>query len=170
MKQHPEFAECHYRLGRLLVRTGDWNDAQRHFILARDLDGLPLRCPTPFREAYREVARRYGAVLIDGPELLARLSPHGILDDHLFHDAQHLNLAGYVALAQAVLEQLEHRRAFGWPAGAPVPRIELDECANHFELDGGKWAAVCERSRSFYQRTAYIRYDPSERLEACRAV
>ena len=168
VKQHPEFAECHYRLGQLLVRTGNWNDAQRHFILARDLDGLPLRCPTPFREAYREVVRRYGAVLIDGPELLARLSPHGILDDHLFHDAQHLNLAGYVALAQAVLEQLERRRAFGWPAGAPVPCIELDECANHFQLDGGKWAAVCERSRSFYQRTAYTRYDPSERLELAR--
>ena len=50
----------------------------------------------------------------------------------------------------------------------PVPCIELDECANHFQLDGGKWAAVCERSRSFYQRTAYTRYDPSERLELAR--
>jgi len=163
--QHPEFAEGHYRLARLLVRTGDWNEARRHFILARDLDGLILRCPTAFREAYRTVARRYQAVLIDAPELLARLSPHGILDDHLFHDAQHLNLVGYVALAQNVLEQLERRRAFRWPARTAVPRVALEECALHFELNAEKWCHVFEQSSSFYRRTAYIRFDPSERLE-----
>ena len=110
---------------------------------------VPLRCPTDFREAFRSVARRHQAVLIDGPELLARLSPHGILDDQLFHDAQHVNLTGYVALAQDILEQLHQRRAFGWPESTPVPRIELEECPRHFELDAEKWAEVCERSSNF---------------------
>jgi len=165
LEQHPEFAESHYRLARLLVRTGAWQEARRHFILARELDGLILRCPADFREACRTVARRHDAVLIDGPELLARLSPHGILDDHLFHDAQHLNLVGTVALAQDMLEQLEHRRAFGWPETAPVPRVEPDECARHFELSAEKWSMVCSRSSDFYRRTAYVRFDPSERRQ-----
>ena len=114
------------------------------------------------------MAQRHRAVLIDGPAVLAGRSPRGILDDHLFHDAQHMNLEGYVALAQEMMEQFSRRRSFGWPESTPVPRIDLKECANHFELDAAKWSQICERSSSFYQRTAYIRFDPSERLEIAR--
>jgi hypothetical protein len=165
VEQHPEFAESHYRLARLLARSGASAEAQQHFVLARDLDGLPLRCPSDFREAVRSVARCHQAVLIDAPERLARLLPDGILDDHLFHDFQHLNLAGYVALAQGVLEQLHERRSFGWPESTPVPRIDLDECASYFQLDAARWSEVCKRSGDFYKASAYVRYDPTERLE-----
>jgi hypothetical protein len=163
LDRHPEFAESHYRLARLLVGAGATDGARRHFILARDLDGLPLRCPTDFRAAFPAVARRHDAVLIDGPEVLARISPHGILDDHIYHDAQHLNLAGTVALAQEILEALYRRRAFGWPETTPVPRIDLEECARHFGLDARKWSTICERSAVFYAMTAFVRYDPTER-------
>jgi len=165
VEQYPEFAESHYRLARLLARSGARAEVQRHFVLARDLDGLPLRCPSDFREAVRSVARRHQAVLIDAPERLSRLRPDGILDDHLFHDAQHLNLTGYIALAQDILEQLHERGSFGWPESTPVTQIDLDECASHFELDAARWSEVCKRSCDFYQRTAYVRYDPTERLE-----
>jgi hypothetical protein len=164
IERHPEFAETHYRIARLLAATGSWAEAKQHFVLARDLDGFPLRCPTDFRAAYRSVARRYDAVLVDGPDVLARISPHGILDDHLFHDAHHLNLAGIVALANDALKQLQRRRAFGWPASVPAPRVELEACARHFKLDGSKWAEVCKHSAGFYARTAYVRFDPSTRL------
>jgi hypothetical protein len=163
-EQHPEFAETHFRLGRLLAGIGSWDDAREHFVLARELDGLPLRCPTGFREAYRVVARRHGAVLVDGPDVLARISPHGILDDYLYHDAHHVNLVGMVALANDMLAQLRKRRSFGWPEMAPAPPIVPEACARHFELDSQKWAEVCSRSASFYDRTAYIRFDPSARL------
>jgi tetratricopeptide (TPR) repeat protein len=165
VEQHPEFAEAHYRLARLLARSGARDEARRHFTLARDLDGLPLRCPSDFRDAFRAAADRHGGLLIDGPELLARVSPTGVPDDHQFHDGQHVNLAGTVALAQEVLEQLHRRRAFGWPDSTPVPRIEPGAIARHIGLDAEKWATVCERSAFFYARTAYVRHDPSERLE-----
>jgi hypothetical protein len=164
-EQHPEFAEAHYRLARLLARAGAADEARGHFIRARDLDGLPLRCPSDFRDAIRSVADRHDALLIDGPERLARMSPAGVLDDHLFHDAQHVNLAGTVALAQEILEQLHRRRALGWPDSSPVPRIELEAAARHFGMDAKRWAVVCERSADFYARTAFVRYDPAERLE-----
>jgi hypothetical protein len=164
LRQHPEFAETHYRLARLLAAAGAWEEAGRHFISARDLDGFPLRCPSDFRDVYRSVARHYGAILIDGPEVLTRVSPHGILDDHLFHDAHHPSILGVVALANEVLEQLERRRAFNWPERVPSPRIEPEDCARHYELDAQKWALVCHRSNDFYTRTAFVRFDPSARL------
>src|SRR5207253_6493362 len=60
---------------------------------------------------------------------------------------------------------LHRRRAFGWPESTPVPRIELEATARHFGLDAEKWAEVCRRTAYFYARTAYVRYDPAERLD-----
>ena len=168
--RHPEFAETHYRLARLLEQTGHWDEARRHYLEARERDGMPLRCPEDFREAYREVAAQHAAVLlVDGPRVLEAISPHGILDEGLFHDAQHPNLRGYVALAQDLLDQLGRRRAFGWPADVEAPLLDAEVCARHFGLDASRWASVCRREFAFYQVTAYIRYDPKFRNERAAA-
>jgi hypothetical protein len=168
LDRHPEFAEAHFRLARLLERAGQAGEARRHYEQARDLDGFPLRCPTDFQQAYHEVAARHRAVLVDGPRIFRRLSAEGAPDDRLFHDAHHPVLRGYLALAQELLDQLHARRAFGWPEGVAAPVIDPAECARHFGMDAPKWAEVCAASASFYDRTAYIRYDPSERLEKAR--
>jgi hypothetical protein len=60
------FAETHYRLGVLLSRSGAWEEAYRHFVSARNLDGFPLRCLTAFQDVYREVAASHQCELIDG--------------------------------------------------------------------------------------------------------
>lgn len=166
--RHPEFAETHYRLGTLLRNAGRWDEAREHFVLAREEDGLPLRCPEDFRRVYREVAAAHPSViLVDGPKVLEAASDHGLLDDRMFHDAQHPNLRGYVALGQDLLRQFQARRAFGWPEGVSVPEVPIDECARHFGMDTAKWAEVCHRESKFFDVTAYIRYDPAFRLERC---
>ena len=166
VRVHPEFAEAHYRLARMLEQTGCWDLAQVHYIAAREADAMPLRCPEPFREAYRAVAQRHpGVILIDGPRALAAESPHGIVGDDFFHDAQHPNLRGYAALSQDVLNQLGTRRAFGWPAATPVPVVDIEACLRHFEIDAARWAKICSRGAGFFRATAYIRYDPRFRNE-----
>jgi tetratricopeptide (TPR) repeat protein len=168
---YPDFAETHYRLARLLEHSGTWDEARDHYLKARECDAMPLRCPEPFRRVYREIASWHLGVILVDSERVETLSPHGILDDHLFHDAQHPTFRGYLALAQDLLNQLHERHAFGWPAGTPVPTIDADDCARHFRLDAAKWAEVCRRSAWFYEVTAYIRHDPWERrgrMEAYR--
>ena len=66
-------------------------------------------------------------ILVDGPAVLKAKSPHGILDNHLFHDNVHPTLKGYVALAEAVLSGLKTRAAFGWPASTRLPPLSLRE-------------------------------------------
>jgi hypothetical protein len=162
----PRFAESHYRLARLLERAGACDEARSHYIQAREDDAMPMRCPEAFRQAYRDVAARHsGLILVDSTRVFEPLSPHRILDDHLFHDAQHPTLRGYIALAQDVLNQLHDRHALGWSAGAAAPVIDPAECARHFQLDQKRWVEVCERSALFYEVTAYIRYDPTERKD-----
>jgi hypothetical protein len=170
VRSHPEFAETHFRLARLLEQIGSWGEAADHYALARERDAMPLRCPEPFREAYRDVGARHpGLILIDGPKVFAAKSLHGIVGDRFFHDAQHPNLLGYAALAQEVLDHLGARRAFGWPPSAPVPVVDLETCSRHFQLSASRWEKICSRGHSFFRATAYIRYDPRYRNERSAA-
>jgi hypothetical protein len=161
--RQPGFAEAHFRLGRLLEQSGRFDEAREEYRLARDLDGFPQRCPSPFQQTYRDVAARHGCILIDGPAELEALSPHGILDDHLINDAHHPSLRGHIALAEAVLRELRASRSFGWASGA-APSIDPAECAAHFGMDDKSWAEVCRKVAFFYKVTANCRYDPAERL------
>ena len=161
LARHPEFAEAHFRAARLLERAGDYDAANREYILARNCDGYPARCPSPFQEAYRAVARRHGCILVDGPAVLRRICPHGIVDDHAMNDAHHPALVGHVTLARAVLEALHARRALGWP-DSPPPDVDLAETAAHFGVDAAAWEQAFALSANSYRSFALLHYDPSE--------
>ena len=134
-KSQPRFAETHFRLARLLEQAGNWDEAFRHYVAARDLDGLPMRLPSDFQQCYRDVAARHPhAILIDGPAELHARADHGIIDDVFFADGFHPSLNGYTVLAQAILRKLRQRQIFGWSAEAPFPVVTPLDCAN-----GSRW-------------------------------
>ncbi len=164
----PTLAEAHYRLGRLLESESRPAEADDEYRLARDADGMPLRCLGQFHDVYRTVAGKYDAPLIDGPAVLKELSPKRLLDDHAFNDGVHPSLRGHLALAREVLEVLRRRQAFSWPAGRENPTLDELEFANRGRLDPSAWAIVCERSARYYDRTYRIRFDPAERREKSR--
>ncbi len=165
LARQPGFAESHYRLARLLEDTRAWDQAYQHYIAARDLDGMPMRCVTAFQQCYRDVAASHGCALVDGQALFHAIGPHGMLDDSLFNDIMHPSLRGHIALATGILEALHARRAFGWPEGVPAPVIDPARCAAQFGLRPGDWKSVCEWGELFYSAAAGLRYDPSQ----CRA-
>ena len=70
LAEHPEFAENHFRLARLLEKAGDYDEARTHYIEARDLDGFPVRCQSDFAQVYRDLAATHDCILLDGPEIL----------------------------------------------------------------------------------------------------
>jgi lysophospholipase L1-like esterase len=167
LESQPRFAETHYRLARLEERAGRREEADRHYVAARDCDGLPMRCLSDFQEIYREVAANHpGAILIDGPAVLRRLSPRGTAGDTFFTDGFHPSLIGYTALAEAVLRRLHARRAFGWGESSPTPApvVTPADCARHFAMDPKKWQDVCGYAAWFYSQTSPVRFDPTERL------
>ncbi len=165
ISEHPAYAHAHYRLARLLQTAGLFSEANNHYVLARDYDGLPLRCSSLLESAYHTVAERHAAsvILVDGPAVLRARARHGILDDELFHDQVHPTLTGQVALAQAVLTGLKARRAFGWPEATPPPSLDPDRCALQFGINANAWALVYERSAAQYDMLAFLTVDPRER-------
>jgi hypothetical protein len=165
--EQPTHAQARYRLARLLLASGgSFAEANRHFILARDHDGLPMRCITPMEAAYRAVARRHArsVVLVDGPAVLRTKSRHGILDEQLFHDNVHPTLMGHVALAEAVLGSLKARGAFGWPESTPAPVLDPQRCVAQFGIDAAAWAVVCDRCAALYGALAFLAVDSADRI------
>jgi hypothetical protein len=163
LSRQPGFAETHYRLARLLERTGNWDEVYQHDLAARDLDGYPMRCPSAFQDAYRSVASRHPCILIDAQAEFHAIGEHGLLDDHLFHDAMHPSLRGQIALAQAMLRELHARRAFGWPANSVAPIVDPAACAKQFGLGQDAWRYICTWGILFYDLTAPLHYDQSHR-------
>jgi lysophospholipase L1-like esterase len=161
--QQPGVAEAHFRLARLLERLGHNNEANVEFILARDLDALPMRCLSAFQDAYRDLARRFDVILVDGPASLRARNPRGLLDDTLFNDGVHPSVEGQIGLSEAILAGLNARGLFGWQKLATAPTIDLKECADHFDVSAAAWIAACKFGSEFYQITGPIRFDGAER-------
>jgi hypothetical protein len=161
----PGFAETHFRLARLLEQSGAWEEAFHHYAAARNLDGHPMRCLSAFQDAYREVASRHGCILIDGQYYFHAIGRNGMLDEGLFQDAMHPSLRGQIALAQAVLNELRARRAFGWPKDSPPIIIDPAECERHFGIDVQLWKRMCLWCNWFNGLTMPLRYDFSTRLQ-----
>ena len=166
LARYPGFAETHFRLARLLEQKEAWDEAYQHFIAARDRDGYPMRCLSEFQQAYRDVAARHDCILIDTQSYFHAIGRHGLLDDELFQDAMHPSLRGQIALAQAVLQALRARRAFGWPKEGPIPVIEPAESVAHFGIDSAAWRIMCLWGIKFNSLAAPLIYDPTRRLQA----
>ncbi len=164
LARQPKFAEAHYRLARLLEATGQGEEANQHYVAARDCDGFPVRCMSDFLNAYHEVAARHPrAILVDAPEVLRKLSPHGTVADKFFADGHHPSLIGYTALSRTILQELHARRAFGWPASSPAPVLTPADCAAHFGMNAERWARACKAIWQFYTLSALARFDSSRR-------
>jgi hypothetical protein len=166
LAEQPTHAQAHHRLARLLESAGEFSDANRHYVLARDYDGLPMRCHSRLEAAYRTVAEHHprSAIFVDGPAVLRAKGRHGILDNHLFHDNVHPTLRGHVALAEAVLWGLKARSAFGWPASTAFRVLAPDRVAAEFSVDAAAWATVCKRSALHYDRLSALSFDRDERI------
>jgi lysophospholipase L1-like esterase len=164
IERQPGFAETHYRLARLLERAGAVAESREEYALARDLDGHPMRLPSSFQDIYRDVARSYDAILVDGPAVLRASHPLAQLNDALFHDGFHPSFEGHVLLAEAILSGLRTRGALHWPMGVAVPRIDRDECARHFDVNASAWMSACEFASGFYKIASGLRFEPTERL------
>ena len=165
LERQPGFAEAHYRLASLLEKTGEWDKAYEHYVAARDLDGMPVRCLSVFQQAYRDVAAQHKCALVDGQGLFHAIGPHGLLNDTLFNDMMHPSLRGHIALATAILDALRKRGALGWSPSVPAPTIDAARCAAHFGLSSADWATVCRTSKEIYGLAASLRYDKRQ----CRA-
>ena len=105
-----QFAELYFRMARLLIAAGRMAEASTAFQRALDEDICPLRTPSEFQQAIREMAQSHDVSVIDFDEILKNDSlvhfGHNVPGEEYFLDHVHLTIDGYRMVACSIIETL----------------------------------------------------------------
>lgn len=96
-------ADEEFRLGEAAYVAGQYAEAKRAFVRAKELDLLRFRAPDTLNAIIRTLCRTYaGDVhLVEARSLFEAHSPHGILGRETLLEHVHPNLYGYALLSEA---------------------------------------------------------------------
>ena len=125
------FADLHFRLARVLLASGQTNQARDHFTLARDWDAIQFRSDNRINDITRRTAsiRNGGGLRLLDAEKVFALSPTssaGCPGAELFRDDVHFTFDGDYLLAVAVLPEVAHSLGLGRINNSEPTR---EECA-----------------------------------------
>jgi tetratricopeptide (TPR) repeat protein len=99
------FAELHFQLGRLCLRTNRASEAKVFFQQALDLDSLRFRTDSRLNQKIRGLADE-GLQVIDLAAAAERESPQGIIGDEFLYEHVHLNFQGTYLMARELFGQV----------------------------------------------------------------
>jgi len=102
----PRDAELLFLNGRVLLALGEFEEARRALIAARDEDVAPLRALSPMARTVAEVASTNSIGLVDFAGMMEKVSSEGIPGDEQFLDHVHPSIETHRMLGLAILDQM----------------------------------------------------------------
>lgn len=136
-----QWADLHFRQGRVSWLAGEFEESLQHFTLARDYDVLRFRADSRINEITRQSCTNRlgeGIAFVDGEAVLAQHSPDGIAGGELFYEHVHLNFRGNYWLARSIAEQITDvlkPPALNGQAPAGSDWMSTEECAAQLGWD-----------------------------------
>jgi len=101
-------AICNYYLGQIAYKQGDFANAQKCFLKAKDLDGLRFRAPEQFNAILAQLCNKYPEThLVDTKAAFERNADHHIIGDEITVDHVHPDLKGYAIMSDVFYEALK---------------------------------------------------------------
>lgn len=100
------YAMLSFRMGKLLFRKGELEEARHLFVEACDHDGVIRRATTDIQNGYRELAAAGKINLIDTEKILAPEAPGGILGEPIIEDNVHFFLKGHSLAGLAMAREM----------------------------------------------------------------
>lgn len=101
-----QFPLLNFRMARCQDRLGQFDDARKNYVLARDRDICPLRMPGNLAEKLMAIARETQVPVIDAASSMAARSPQQIPGFNAFVDHVHPTIGGHQRMAQAIASTL----------------------------------------------------------------
>ncbi|GAB3797889.1 hypothetical protein GCM10028819_17830 [Spirosoma humi] len=101
-------AQAHYQRATQAYTKGNFAQAKKEYIQAKELDLLRFRAPEAINQLIQELVVKYpGVTLVDTKRYFQERSPHGILGQETLLEHVHPNLYGYALLSEAFYDALK---------------------------------------------------------------
>lgn len=117
---HPSAEDVYEDAGRQL-ESGNLEEAQNLFLLAKELDALRFRAPERINTAIRKTANEFNYSVVDIDSLFKFNSPNNIVGYNLTVDHLHPNIDGYRIIADSYFNEMQKINVL--PKGR---KIEMD--------------------------------------------
>ena len=102
----PSHARAHYLLGQAFTDQARHSEALAEYVVARDLDTMPWRAPSPSLKAILRAAQEQNAPICDLVKAFRANSPGQTIGCELMDDHVHPTLRGQALIAEAIVERL----------------------------------------------------------------
>lgn len=164
-------AELRYRIGECFYGLGQYQAAKTAFVMARDLDVVPLRATSQIQSIVREVCSQRGVPLLDLVQILEKrnrqLYGYTILGDETFLDHDHLTIETHQLVSELLVKLMsENGMVKATRAWDEIPRDSLYNSSmasidssyyGQRELNLAKvlgWAGKIDEAAPFIERAA----------------
>lgn len=164
-------AELRYRIGECFYGLGQYQAAKTAFVMARDLDVVPLRATSQIQSIVREVCSQRGVPLLDLVQILEKrnrqLYGYTILGDETFLDHDHLTIETHQLVSELLVKLMsENGMVKATRAWDEIPRDSLYNSSmasidssyyGQLELNLAKvlgWAGKIDEAAPFIERAA----------------
>ena len=124
------YADLQFRLGRCYWAVGEYGEARKRYVKARELDTLRFRADKRINEIIRDVTtggKRRSVWPADAVKTFEKNSPHQTPGEELFLEHVHLNFKGNYLLARTVFDKLEEILPEGIKRKKAGDRLPLSE-------------------------------------------
>ncbi|MEL7499462.1 MAG: SGNH/GDSL hydrolase family protein [Planctomycetota bacterium] len=101
-----EFALTQFRLGQTYLQLGEFENAKRHFLIAREEDICPLRILSPLEAVIDRTTKRLNVPSIDAKQMFESKTTDGIVGAESLVDHVHPSIASHQVLAEALTNKL----------------------------------------------------------------
>jgi tetratricopeptide (TPR) repeat protein len=130
-------AETHYLMGQCHSALLDFANAQKHYLRARDLDGLRFRTDGRMNKIIKNVAETHPSErvsFVNAEAMVAINAPNRIPGDELFWDHVHLRFPGNYLVALSFAQKIEESLYSKEAIAKLAPWISLSDCAQALTL------------------------------------
>ena len=103
-------ARVNYLLGMVSAAKGNFQEAKRFLIAAKDNDLLKFRAPNRINSIIKDVCAREHVPCISSDSLFASLSKNGITGNELFWEHLHPTPIGYYQIANLYVREIEKEK------------------------------------------------------------
>jgi tetratricopeptide (TPR) repeat protein len=120
----PANAEAHYGAALALLLAGDTSAVRKHFVSARDHDGMRLRATSEANSIIATVARARGAGLVDLADIMQARSVGRVIGREWICDHLHPTPQGYYVMAAAYFLGIQRKGLLPPPDSSFRPRAK----------------------------------------------